>query len=77
MTLQLFLKHLIFFVCKHLAEQLKQQIMKVIYFSDGATSQCKNFINLCYHKDDFVLNGISLPQHMERDPVMGLVAMAQ
>ncbi len=35
---------------------VQQQIKKVIYFSDGAASQyknCKNFINLCYHKDDF------------------------
>ena len=29
---------------------------KVIYFSDGAASQCnnrKNFINLCHHSNDF------------------------
>ena len=31
-------------------------LQKILYFSDGAASQYKNrknFINLCYHEDDF------------------------
>ena len=39
------------------------QPKKIIYFSDGATSQYKNrknFVNLCLHKDDF---GISAEWH--------------
>ena len=39
------------------------QPKKMIYFSDGAASQYKNrknFVNLCYHKDDF---GISAEWH--------------
>ena len=41
----------------------RSQPQKIIYFSDGAASQYKNrknFINLCYHKEDF---GISAEWH--------------
>jgi hypothetical protein len=37
---------------------------KIYYFSDGAASEyknSKNFINLCYHKDDF---GMDVKQHI-------------
>ncbi|KAG8237637.1 hypothetical protein J437_LFUL013615 [Ladona fulva] len=39
------------------------EISKIIYFSDGASSQYKNkknFINLCYHEEDF---GITAEWH--------------
>jgi hypothetical protein len=41
-------------LCTFLSGELKD-LTKIYYFSDGATSQHKNrknFINLCYHKDD-------------------------
>ncbi len=44
---------------KRLIEFLKgkfQNVQRIFYFSDGAASQyknCKNFINLCYHEQDF------------------------
>ena len=46
-------------VQKHITSYIKDNLSKVtslLYFSDGASSQYKNyknFINLCYHKDDF------------------------
>ena len=43
----------------HLRVQFPQ-LKKIHYFSDGAASQyknCKNFTNLCYHKDDFGIVG--------------------
>ena len=45
---------------RHLIEHLKSkhQVTKMIYFSDGCAGQyknCKNFINLCYHLEDFAV----------------------
>ena len=45
---------------RHLVEFLKTNynVMKMIYFSDGCAGQyknCKNFINLCHHYEDFGL----------------------
>ena len=45
---------------RHLIEHLKSkhQVTKIIYFSDGCAGQyknCKNFINLCYHLEDFAV----------------------
>ena len=34
----------------------KFEVLKITYFSDGCAAQykdCKNSINLCYHKEDF------------------------
>jgi hypothetical protein len=48
---------------KHLIAFLKENvpnILKIYYFSDGASAQYKNknnFINLCHHKTDFGING--------------------
>ena len=36
--------------------KVKFEVLKITYFSDGCAAQyknCKNFINLCYHKEDF------------------------
>ena len=47
---------------KHLLAKIKEvvpQVKKVVYFSDGASSQYKNrknFANLCHHKKDFGLD---------------------
>ena len=44
---------------RHLVEYLKSTygvITKITYFSDGCSGQyknCKNFINICYHLEDF------------------------
>ena len=51
-AVHLFQRHLIDFLMIALAQPPE----KIIYFSDGAASQYKNrknFINLCYHYDDF------------------------
>ena len=35
---------------------MKFEVLKITYFSDGCATQyknCKNLINLCYHKEDF------------------------
>ena len=37
-------------------KQLSSQVKKISYFSDGCAGQyknCKNFINLCHHQEDF------------------------
>ena len=53
-----FQKMFIAFLKVRLPSQLHPK--KIIYFSDGAASQYrdgkKNFLNLCYHKDDFDIN---------------------
>jgi hypothetical protein len=70
---------------KHLIEFIKANISaigpvhKIIYFSDGCAGQyknCKNFLNLCHHRDDFGIAAewIFFQQVMERDPVMVLEA---
>ena len=49
-AIHLFQKHLIIFLTNRF------NIKRIIYFSDGPSSQyknCKNFINLCHHKVDF------------------------
>ena len=36
--------------------KLTHQVTKIFYFSDGCAGQyinCKNFLNLCHHKQDF------------------------
>lgn len=49
----------VFTVQKHLIDDIKiiaLQVRKVIYFSDGSSSQYKNkknFLNLCHHLNDF------------------------
>ena len=58
-AVHLFQKKLIAYLKKELASHPQ----KIYYFSDGAAAQyknCKNFINLCYHEDDF---GISAEWH--------------
>lgn len=50
-AVHLFQRGLIKFIIKTL-----DSLSKIIYFSDGASAQYKNkknFINLCYHRDDF------------------------
>ena len=67
-------KHLISF----LSNQFGHSSVRMIYFSDGASSHyknCKNFANLCHYESDF--NGIKaewhfLPLPMARDHVMVL-----
>ena len=49
------LKETVTYVTKH----VNQQCCLVHYFSDGCAGQyknCKNFLNLCHHKDDFGIN---------------------
>lgn len=51
-AVHLFQRHMIQF----LKEKLPNEIEKIHYFSDGASSQYKNktnFLNLCHHKSDF------------------------
>ena len=58
----LFQKCFIAFLKNSLPERLQPK--KIICFSDGAASQCKNrknFVNLYLHKDDF---GISAEWHL-------------
>ena len=48
----------LFYIKQHIGNRLK----KVHYFSDGCAGQyksCKNFVNLCHHKDDFNLECVS------------------
>ncbi len=55
-AVHLFQKHLVYFLCKFLCENLRDSLKLIIYFSDGTASQyknCKNFINLSHHKTDF------------------------
>ena len=68
-AVHLFQKKLVEF----LTDNLRWPIKCIIYFSDGAPTQYKNFINLCHHKMDF--SGIEaewhfLPLPMERGLVM-------
>ena len=60
-AVHLFQKCFIAFLKGYLPESLHPK--KIIYFSDGAASQYKNrknFLNLCYHRDDF---GVSAEWH--------------
>ncbi len=55
-AVHLFQKCLVFFLCSFLLDHHQEQLRQIIYFSDGAASQYKNyknFINLCHHKSDF------------------------
>ena len=53
----------VFEIQRELVKILKESvptITEVEYFSDGCTSQCKNYknmLNLCRHKDDFGIDG--------------------
>lgn len=41
---------------KHIIESINPQVKSVNYFSDGCAGQyknCKNFLNLCFHRTDF------------------------
>ena len=59
-------------------KKLVPYLSLVKYFSDGASSQyknCKNFLNLCYHEEDFGIkaDGIFLLQVMGKVPAKVLV----
>ena len=56
-------------------KQVIPGLEKLKYFSDGAASQYKNFVNLCFHEQDFCISAecTSLQQVMARVHVMGLV----
>ena len=59
-AVHLYQKHLISFLTNHFGHSP----VRMIYFSDGASSQyknCKNFANLCHHASDF--NGILAEWH--------------
>ena len=59
-AVHLYQKHLISF----LTNQFGHSPVRMIYFSDGASSHyknCKNFANLCHHESDF--NGIKAEWH--------------
>ncbi|XP_065063915.1 uncharacterized protein LOC135690325 isoform X1 [Rhopilema esculentum] len=43
----------------HIREMISMDIKVVHYFSDGCAGQyknCKNFLNLCHHKEDFTIS---------------------
>ena len=50
--------HMIMLTIDHAKSNISQEIETIHYFSDGCADQyknCKNFINICHHEQDFAM----------------------